>query len=95
MWFEALDYLYEEIMTKDFDIVLLGCGFLGFPLAAKVKEAGKQAIHMGGAIQILFGIRGKRWDNTSIGKMYNEFWIRPGEESKPKESDKLDSNCYW
>ena len=56
-WFEALDYLYYEITKKDFDIVLLGCGFFGFPLAARIKEAGRQAIHMGGAIQILFGIK--------------------------------------
>lgn len=94
-WFEALDYLYCEIMKKDFDVVLLGCGFFGFPLAAQIKKAGKQAIHMGGAVQILFGIKGKRWDNTQIGDYYNEYWIRPGEESKPKDSDKLDGACYW
>lgn len=94
-WFEAYEYLYCQIMKEDFDIALLGCGAFGFPLAAEIKKAGKQAIHMGGAIQILFGIKGKRWDDTSIGKYYNEYWIRPGENSKPKDADKLDNNCYW
>lgn len=94
-WFEALDYLYDEIMKRDFDIVLLGCGFFGFPLAAQIKEVGKQAIHMGGAVQLLFGIKGKRWDNTRIGSCYNEYWIRPGDETKPKDSNKLDGDCYW
>ena len=94
-WFEALDYLFTQIMKKDFDIALLGCGAFGFPLAAKIKESGKQAIHMGGAVQILFGIKGKRWDNTSIGGFYNQYWIRPEETPRPKASKKLDDNCYW
>lgn len=94
-WFEALDYLFEQIMKKDFDIALLGCGPFGFPLAAKIKESGKQAIHMGGAVQILFGIKGKRWDNTGIGNFYNQYWIRPEETSKPQEAGKLDDYCYW
>lgn len=94
-WFEALDYLYKEIMKKDFDIVLLGCGPFGFPLATMVKNAGKQAIHMGGAVQILFGIKGKRWDDSSVGGYYNEYWIRPGEKTKPKDAEKLDKECYW
>ena len=94
-WFEALDYLYAEIMKRDFDIVLLGCGPFGFPLAAWVKEAGRQAVHMGGAIQILFGIKGKRWDDTSISDYYNEYWIRPENKTKPKNSNSLDNSCYW
>lgn len=94
-WFEALDYLYSEIMKEDFDIALLGCGAFGFPLAARIKKAGKQAVHMGGALQILFGIKGKRWDNTNVSSFYNESWIRPGEDSKPADSDKLDQSCYW
>ena len=94
-WFEALDYLYLEIMKEEFDIALLGCGPFGFPLASKIKLAGKQAIHMGGAIQLLFGIKGKRWDNTNISNFYNNYWIRPGEDTKPLDSDKLDQNCYW
>lgn len=94
-WFEALDYLLDEIMKKNFDVVLLGCGAFGFPLAAKIKQSGKQAIHMGGALQILFGIKGKRWDNTGISNYYNEYWIRPESSTKPKEAEKLDQNCYW
>lgn len=32
----------------------------GFPLAAHVKHKGKQAIHLGGTLQLLFGIKGNR-----------------------------------
>lgn len=95
-WFEVYDTLYENIMKHDFDIALLGCGMFGFPLAARIKKAGKQAVHVGGAIQILFGIKGSRWDGMpEVNKYYNEYWIRPGELSKPDAGDMLDGGCYW
>lgn len=50
-WFEALDYMYAEAMKKEFDIAIIGCGAYGMPLAAKIKSAGKQAIHMGGSLR--------------------------------------------
>ena len=103
-WFEALDYMKCEILAMDFDIALLGCGAYGFPLAAEIKKAGRQAVHMGGVLQILFGIMGKRWDGTRIGKeidirediakYYNENWIYPLEE-KPKEAGKVEYGPYW
>ena len=93
---EAIDYLYEQIMKEDFDIALLGCGAMGFPLASMIKKAGKQAIHMGGCLQIMFGVKGSRWDNNGFGdKYYNEYWIRPGEDTKPKGASRLDASCYW
>ena len=95
-WYEVYDYLYEAIMKHDFDVALLGCGMFGFPLSARIKRAGKQAVHMGGAIQLLFGIKGNRWDKMpEINKYYNDYWIRPGEQSKPKAGEMLDGGCYW
>lgn len=94
-WFEAYDFLYDKIMSYEFDVCLLGCGPFGFPLAAKIKESGRCAVHMGGAIQLLFGIKGNRWDHTDISKLYNEYWIRPGENTKPQGAEKLDNSCYW
>ena len=61
-WFEALEFMKKQIDAIDYDICLLGCGAYGLPLAAHVKRAGKQALHIGGGIQLLFGIKGKRWD---------------------------------
>lgn len=95
-WFEALDYMYEETMKEDFDVALIGCGAYGFPLAAMIKRAGKQAIHIGGSLQILFGIKGKRWDdNGIISKMYNDSWVRPGEKEALKKGDRVEGGCYW
>lgn len=46
-WFEAFDWLCNEVDKRDFDVAIIGCGAYGFPLAAHVKEGGRQAIHGG------------------------------------------------
>ena len=95
-WFEALDYMYNEALKIDFDVAIIGCGAYGFPLAARLKQAGKQAIHMGGATQILFGIKGNRWDkHPVISKFYNEHWVRPLPEEGLKTAGKVEGACYW
>lgn len=103
-WFDALEFMKREILAMDFEVALLGCGAYGFPLAAEIKKAGKQAVHMGGILQILFGIMGKRWDGSRTGgplhirediaKYYNDSWTYPIEE-KPKEASKVEYGPYW
>ncbi len=95
-WFDALEYMKEEALKKDFDIALVGCGAYGFPLAAEIKKSGKQVVHMGGSLQILFGVKGARWDNHEIiGKMYNDAWVRPGENERVSNSKVVEGGCYW
>ena len=95
-WFEALEYMYEEAMRIDFDTAIIGCGAYGLTLAAKLKAAGKQAIHMGGATQILFGVKGRRWvDNPRAGLTFNEEWVYPLESETPKNCNVVENHCYW
>ena len=106
-WFEALQYMQDEIDKREYDIALIGCGAYGFPLAAHIKRTGKKAVHLGGVLQLLFGIRGGRWDNPnlyvkSLGVPYgsytnlvNEFWVRPRQEDKPENANKVEHGCYW
>lgn len=106
-WFEALQWMKSEISKIEFDICIIGCGAYGFHLAAHVKRLGKKAIHMGGATQLLFGIRGKRWDDVNYGvnewglpsgfyvDLVNEYWVRPGEAERPKNADSVENACYW
>lgn len=95
-WFMALDSMKAAIETKDFDVAILGCGAYGFPLAAHVKRMGRQAVHLGGATQILFGIRGRRWDSHPvISTLYNEHWVRPALEDIPAGARKVEDGCYW
>lgn len=95
-WFEALNWMKREIESKDFDIAIIGCGAYGFPLAAHVKRLGKKAIHLGGATQILFGIKGKRWeDNPAFANVINDYFIQPSNEDKPKNANSVEGGCYW
>lgn len=93
-WFEALDYMKKEISTKEYDICLIGCGAYGLPLAAYVKKMNKQAIHVGGALQLLFGIKGRRWE-VEYGYQFDKNWIYPLEEDKPIGAEKVENACYW
>lgn len=106
-WFDALEYMKSEIDKIDYDICIIGCGAYGFHLAAHVKRKGKKAIHMGGATQLLFGIKGNRWEDPMYGvkewglpygfytNMFNEYWIKPGAEGRPKKAESVEGACYW
>lgn len=95
-WFAALEKMKDEISKVTFDIAIIGAGAYGFPLAAYVKSMGKQAVQMSGATQILFGIKGKRWDSHPvISKFYNEAWVRPLKSETPPEIKKVEGGSYW
>jgi len=106
-WFDALDFMKCQIKDKDYDICLLGCGAYGFPLAAHIKRSGKKAFHLGGSLQLLFGIIGHRWEdpnyamaarkecpNLSYPSLINKYWVRPT-EYKNEQSIRVENNCYW
>jgi hypothetical protein len=95
-WFDALDSMKAQISNTDFDIALIGAGAYGLPLASYVKSLGKKAIHMGGATQILFGIKGNRWDNHKfISGLYNDHWIRPSKSEIITNAKQIENGCYW
>lgn len=95
-WFDALDYMKEAMNAVDYDIAVIGCGAYGMPLAVHAKKMQKQAVHMGGATQILFGIKGNRWDNNPvISGLYNEYWVRPAQSETIKRQDAVENGCYW
>lgn len=95
-WFDALDHMKKQIDAIDFDIALIGCGAYGFPLAAHVKRIGKKAVHVGGALQLMFGIMGKRWEsNENILKLKNEHWVYPSRQESPDNKDIVEGGCYW
>lgn len=95
-WFAALDNMKNEISKANFEIAIIGAGAYGLPLAAYVKTMGKQAVQMSGATQVLFGIKGKRWDtHPVISKFYNEAWVRPLKIETPPEIKKVEGGSYW
>ncbi|MDR1785838.1 MAG: hypothetical protein LBR23_05155 [Spirochaetaceae bacterium] len=95
-WFEALESMKGRIRERAFDVALIGCGAYGFPLGAYVKDLGRKAVHLGGALQILFGIRGARWDTHEfISRLYNDCWVRPLKEERPDRAEGVENACYW
>jgi hypothetical protein len=97
-WFDALDYMEKEALKIDFDVAIIGCGAYGMPLASRLKNAGKQAIHLGGATQLLFGIKGYRWEHnypSPIAKRFNDAWVRASNEETPKNAKTVEKGCYW
>lgn len=95
-WFEAYDWLCEQIAIKEFDVAILGCGSYGLPLAGFIKSLSKKAIHLGGATQILFEIKGKRWDDRPLYQaLYNSSWVRPTDKETPSSHTLVEGGCYW
>lgn len=106
-WFQALDYMKSEMDKVDYDVCLIGAGAYGFHLAAHAKRKGKKGIHIGGALQLLFGIRGKRWEDPNYGvevwdipsgfypALMNEYWIRPQTNETPISANNVEGACYW
>ncbi len=104
-WFDILEYFKNEMDKEPYDVVLLGCGSVGFNLAAYAKRTGHQAIHLGGALQLLFGIKGHRWENPEFGKisigkknayvsdLFNSSWVYPHDYEISKLAD-LEHGCY-
>lgn len=91
-WFDALEHMQSQIDNLDFDIALIGAGGYGFPLAAYIKRLGRKAVHIGGILQLYFGIKGKAWDYMDI---YNEYWTSPLENERPKGYKKVEDGRYW
>jgi hypothetical protein len=95
-WHERLDRMRNELDTRSFDVALIGAGGMSLPLAAHAKELGAIGVHMGGATQLLFGIRGRRWDvHAEYRRFFNDSWTRPLASETPAAAAKIEDGCYW
>lgn len=105
-WFDALQWMENEIDKEDYDICLIGCGAYGFPLAAHVKRTGRKAVHWGGSLQLLFGIMGNRWLNEkpyfdkygryiNFKGLVNDAWTKPDVSLRPLIAEAVENACYW
>ena len=95
-WWEVYERIGKIVSEGNYDIALLGCGGLGLPFASMAKNAGRVAIHLGGHLQLLFGIYGKRhldqpWHRVSI----NENWVRPESTEVPECAPRVEGGGYW
>ena len=100
-WFETFSIMCKEIkaMEADFDIALLGCGGYGLPLCNYIFGLGKSALYIGGGLQLLFGVTGKRWDSHAIigpfASAKDALWVRPAEDEIVAGHKTIEGGCYW
>lgn len=91
-WDDGLEKLTKEISLREFDLALIGAGAWSLPLGSRIKRMGKSAIHMGGEMQLLFGIKGKRWAHITS---YNSSWVTAEPDERPKNRNSVEDGCYW
>src|SRR3990167_543329 len=90
-WAKTLHVLKQQVQQEEFDAAIIGCGAYGLPLAAAIKKMGKTALHLGGATQLLFGVRGGRWDqNPSFQPIMTDAWAFPLESERPIGWEKIE-----
>ena len=94
-WQTGLKALQSQMDKIDFDVALIGAGAWSLPLATHAKSLGKIGIHLGGATQLLFGIKGNRWEKGGEPAYYNDAWVRPSASETPSGVSKIESACYW
>jgi hypothetical protein len=95
-WQDAIAYLTEKVVESGASICIIGCGGLGMILGAELKKKGLQCIVLGGATQVLFGIKGRRWENHSIiSKFWTDAWVWPSLDETPGGAASIEGGCYW
>jgi hypothetical protein len=95
-WQEAVSMCVKQTLETGARVILVGCGALSLPIVVALKQVGIVAIHLGGATQILFGVRGKRWNTHSvISTLYGPQWISPSSEETPRNANLIEGGCYW
>jgi hypothetical protein len=95
-WQQAAKHVVSEVVLSGARFALIGCGGLGMPIGKMLKDRGVIAIVLGGAIQVLFGIKGNRWQtHNEIHKFWNDEWVWPSEEETPAGASSVESACYW
>jgi hypothetical protein len=95
-WDVAVSSLVKKVVQSQASIAIIGCGGLGMLIGSELKKQGIIAIVLGGATQVLFGIKGKRWETHSvISRFWNDSWVWPKDTETPRGSSLIEGSCYW
>lgn len=97
-WQEYFNDVISNINKNiEFDIALVSAGGYGMPICKYIySELNKSVIYIGGALQLFFGIIGRRWfTNKDILALTNDEWIRPDKSEKPDNFTNVEKGCYW
>jgi hypothetical protein len=60
------------------------------------QELHASVIYVGGALQLFFGVIGKRWfSHPAIMAHVTDAWIRPEKADQPENYKRVEKGCYW
>ena len=95
-WDVAVNYVVKQVKQSGARIALVACGGLGMVIGSELRKQGVVVIVLGGALQVLFGIKGKRWATHSvIQHFWNDAWVYPREDETPNGAWRIENGCYW
>jgi hypothetical protein len=93
-----LEWIVDRIDPDTFDIALIAGASLGIPLAAAIKDMDRSALALGGALQVLFGVKGKRWrdDPEWVKNYFTDAWVDIPEDQVPRmPAGYCEDGAYW
>lgn len=84
--------IVERIDPASFDVALISGGSLGIPIAAAIKGMDRAAMALGGTLQVLFGVGGRRWWNWPDWQVqyFTPAWISVPPALVPKGAERLE-----
>lgn len=95
-WDVAVLSVVKQVIESGARFALIGCGGLGMVIGSELRKRGVIAIVMGGALQVLFGIKGNRWKKHDvIQHFWNDAWVYPSKKETPGGSQLIEGGCYW
>ena len=95
-WDVAVNYVVKKVRESGARIALIGCGGLGMIIGSELKKYGIISVVLGGALQVLFGIKGNRWASHSvIQHFWNDAWVYPDAKETPAGASRIENACYW
>ena len=92
------EHVCADVARHTFDVALIGAGALGIPLAAFVKGLGCVGLSLGGHLQVIFGVRGRRWHDDPFyrDQVMNDAWIDMPAKYRPRGAAVVsDGGAYW
>ena len=86
----------DFLKNNKIDIALIAAGSYGLPIGNYLKTSGVKSIYMGGSIQLMFGIMGKRWsDDVLVLNYKNDRWLNKPIEKPPVGHGLIEKKAYW
>lgn len=93
-----LEWIVNQLNPASFDVALIAGSSLGIPIAAAIKRMNRSAIALGGALQVLFGVGGRRWWNDPHWQEHHitPAWISVPADQVPQVAGAyVDGGAYW